>query len=248
MDGIATYRQRKLHLILLTCLLSLLANPAGATSLRVSPVRLELSSSTPTSFLKLTNDDKTARVVQVELMAWSQEKQRDVFQPSDDIVVNPPIFTVAPGKAQIVRVGFRHPLTADHELTYRLFITEVPQPHPAALQTDRLRIVLRMSVPIFVSTQTAATPALRWTAASDKGNTIKITATNSGNVHFQIHSFEIADSNRSQILAKETPEVYILPGRSWHWHFKANTHWRTGFLHLSSHTDLGDINEDIKPH
>lgn len=248
MDGITIYGQYKLHLLLLTCLLALLANPAAATSLNVSPLRLELSSSTPTSFLKLTNDDKTARVVQVELMAWSQKRQRNVFLPSDDIVVNPPIFTVAPGKTQIVRVGLRQPPTADHELAYRLFMTEVPQPQPAAPQTSQMRVVLRLSVPVFVSTQIAAAPALRWTAASDKDNTLQITATNTGNVHYQIRSFEVADSERSQVLAKESPGVYILPGRSWHWRLKAKTHWQADLFHLSAHTDLGDIDEDIRPH
>ena len=246
MDGTATYRQRWLRLILLTCLLSLLANSSSAASLRVSPIRLELSSNTPTSLLRLTNDDEVARVVQVELMAWSQEKQRDSFQPSNDIVVNPPIFTVAPGKTQFIRIGLRHPVTSNDELSYRLFMTEVPQGQAAAAQSGQLNVVLRLSVPIFVSPQTVAIPSLRWTAVSEQDNSIKVTATNTGNTHFQIKSLELTDLKRSQVLAKETQGVYILPGQSWQWLLKPRIRQKAEFFHLSVHTDQGDIDEDIK--
>ena len=246
MDGTTTYRQRWLRLILLTCLLPLLANPSAATSLRVSPIRVELSSNTPTSLLRLTNDDETARVVQVELMAWSQEKQRDSFQPSNDIVVNPPIFTVAPGKTQFIRMGLRHPVTSNDELAYRLFMTEVPQDQAVAVQPGQLNVVLRLSVPVFVSPQTAISPTLRWTAVSNQDNSIKITATNTGNVHYQIKGLELSDSQQSRVLAKETQGVYLLPGQSWQWLLKPRIRQKADFFHLSVHTDQGDIDEDIK--
>ena len=246
MDGTAIYRQRWLRLILLTCLLSLHANQSAATSLRVTPIRLELSSNTPTSLLRLTNDDEAAKVVQVELMAWSQEQQRDSYQPSNDIVVNPPIFTVAPGKTQFIRIGLRHPVTSNDELSYRLFMTEVPQGQAVAAQSGQLKVVLRLSVPVFVSPQTATIPTLRWTAVSNQDNTIKITATNTGNVHYQIKSLELTDAQRSRVLAKETRGVYLLPGQSWHWLLEPRIRQKAEYFHLSVHTDQGDIDEDIK--
>jgi len=179
-------------------------------------------------------------------MAWSQEKQHDTFQPSNDIVVNPPIFTIAPGKTQFIRIGLRHPLKSNHELAYRLFMTEVPQAHAVTAQSGQLNVVLRLSVPIFVSPQTATIPTLRWTAASNEDNTIKITATNTGNVHYQIKSLELTDSQRSRLLAKETQGAYILPGQSRHWLLKTRIRQKAEYFHLSVHTDQGDIDEDIK--
>ena len=218
-----------------------------ATTFNVSPIRVELSAVKPASFLTLTNNDASAKVVQVELMAWSQAEERNIFVPSDDIVVNPPIFTVKPGKTQIVRLGLRRPIEADRELSYRLFLTEVPPPVESAAQrmSQGLQIVLRLSVPIFVSTQKSS-PTLSWKAASDKDGAIHLTATNTGNMHFQIQDLKLALPTSSRVLAKENGAVYLLPEQSWHWRFNTDTHWQADSLHLSARTDSGDINEEVE--
>ena len=235
--------------VALTCVgYCLSPNLSHATTFNVSPIRVELSAVKPTSFLTITNDDGAPKVVQVELMAWSQAEQRNIFVPSNDIVVNPPIFTVKPGSTQIVRLGLRRPIDADHELSYRLFLTEVPPPVESAAQRmgQGLQIVLRLSVPIFISTQNKPVPTLSWKAVSDKDGAIHLTATNTGNMHFQIQDFKLTVPASSRVLAKQTGAVYLLPEQSWHWRFNPDTHWRADSLYLSARTDSGDINEEVE--
>ena len=111
---------------LAACLVALSpAAPAGTFS--ISPLRVDLSSSTKTAALTVRNEDATEVVVQADGMAWSQPGGEDTLVATRDLLVSPAVFTLAPGAQQLVRVALRRAPDPARELSYRLIIQEVPQ-------------------------------------------------------------------------------------------------------------------------
>ena len=83
--------------------------------------------------------------------------------PTDDIILNPPVFTVAPGKTRFMRLGLR---TANHgtaELTYRLILQEVPKAEGPS-DGAAVRTILRISIPIFAVPKRSRSP--EWSGRS----------------------------------------------------------------------------------
>lgn len=122
---------------------------ALAAQLGVSPTRIELRARTPTAAVTVSNPNAEPVVVQTQTVTWRREGKEDRYATTTDLIATPPIFTIAPNGTQIVRIGLRRPIGPSRELTYRLFLQEVPQespkPNPAGV-----RIVLRLSLPVFV--------------------------------------------------------------------------------------------------
>ena len=60
---------------------------------------------------------------------WVQsEDGTDEYESTSDVIAVPPIFSIAPGETQIIRVGLVGGLSPDRELAHRLFLTELPRP------------------------------------------------------------------------------------------------------------------------
>lgn len=205
---------------LLSLLLPFAVATAWAGSFAVNPVRLHLSAAQPTAVLNVTNNGKTPTVVQLSLFVWSQANGRNVLTPTRALLATPPIFTIAAGGEQTVRVGLRIKPEATHETAYRLFMTQVPpKPRPGF---RGLQVVLRMSLPVFVAPQNGADkPKLAWSIHRLGNGRAELTVTNSGAAHAQVSDLSLASSATGAALAK--PAIgngYILPGASRVWEFK----------------------------
>lgn len=200
---------------LIAALLMLLA-PFGAraASFQVNPIRVSLSASQATAVLRVTNSSSTPTVIQVQTVAWSQEKNQDVYTPSRALLATPPIFTLAPGSEQVVRVGTRAAPDAKLETPYRLFLTEVP-PAPQAGERG-VQIALRIGIPVFVEPAVPLAPVLKWTATRLAGNQLQINADNTGNAHVEILKLTLSAPSHSALLVAQFGG-YVLPGahRSW---------------------------------
>lgn len=221
-------------------LLALLEARAG--SFAVSPVRATLSTSQPVSSLVVRNNGGDSVVVQLEVVSWSQQDGKDVYTPTKEILATPPIFTIPAGGAQIVRVGLRRGSDAQRELTYRVFLQEVP----SKSDYQGLRVVLRMGIPVFVSPPVAATPSLRWQAAYMPDGALKLTVRNDGNAHIQLANSKLILSNSGEVVSAQQVGVYVLPGETRDWLLKpASLPPRGSALRISASTDAGDMQADV---
>ena len=120
---------------------------AHAGSFMVVPTRIELAPGKLSATLTIRNDDKEPAVIRLEPRAWDQKGDQDLYEATKEVLVTPPIVTVAPGAEQIVRIALRRPLDPQRELNYRLFLQEVaPPPRPGF---SGLQVALRISMPIF---------------------------------------------------------------------------------------------------
>jgi len=214
-----------------------------AASFQVSPIRMTLSAEHSTDVLRVTNSSDTPTVVQLQIVAWSQKDGKDVYTPSRNLLATPPIFTVAPGAQQVVRVGMRTRPDAKQETCYRLFLTEVP---PAPTPGFRgVQIALRMGIPVFVDPTTDTEPTLQWSAKLVSPTELKISAANVGSAHAQILKWVFKAPNQTQPLAQETGS-YVLPGARHTWALKlasplaANTP-----LEITADTDRGTLHAQL---
>lgn len=220
------------------------AGAASAGSFQVNPVRATLSASLPVSSLIVRNTGAEPAVVQLEVVSWSQQKGKDIYAPTRDILATPPIFTVPAGGSQVVRVGLRRATDPQRELTYRLFLQEVPPPPKPNFQG--LRVALRIGVPVFVLPAVAAKPVLRWQVARTPEGALKLSLANSGNAHIQIGNFKLGLPGSAQPLKTRQVAAYVLPGQSRDWIVTANPVPPPGAaLRLFAETDAGDVQAEV---
>lgn len=191
----------------------LVATEAPAAGFSVSPTRLELTPDNRVVALTLTNSRNREASIQLEIKHWSQQYGEDIYESTDELLATPPIFTLAAGEQQIVRVGLRRPPDPETELSYRLFLQELPPPTPEGFQG--LQMVLRMGVPVFVS-PAGAEPRhdLNWQAERIDDNQLRLQVENRGNGHAQVTGLGL-DSGESRLAPGGM--LYVLPGATRHW-------------------------------
>jgi fimbrial chaperone protein len=222
---------------------ALWAMAAHSGALSVAPVRLELSAPELTGALTVTNTGTESSVVQLEATDWSQRNGQDEYAPSRELLATPPIFTLAPGASQIVRVGLRRPPDPRRELAYRLFLQEIPP--PPKIGSTELRVALRIGVPVFISASKSR-PELRVRARRAPGDEWLLTFDNVGAGHIQIGEVSVFPSGGKDPLASQRIAAYVLPGSQRVWPMKMRTPVPLDTsLELSIQSDRGALREKI---
>ena len=200
---------RRVLLLFVACLLTPFSVVAG--SLSVTPIRVELSSAQRSVALTVRNDGDQPTVVQAQLVAWSQADNEDLLEQTSDILASPPIFTVAAGASQVVRIALLRAPDGARERSYRVLVTEVPG-KPQADSTGA-QFALKISIPIFVDASSAKTsPQLEWSATRTAKGELALTAVNTGAKHIQVQAIEVARAG-SDPDARFGGLWYILPGQ-----------------------------------
>jgi fimbrial chaperone protein len=219
------------------------AGAASAGSFQVNPVRATLSPGSPIGAMTVRNSGGEPAVLQLEVMSWSQEQGKDVYTPTKELLATPPIFTVPAGGSQIVRVGLRRPPDAQRELTYRLFLQEVPPPPKPGFQG--LQVALRIGVPVFVPPAAVQPPVLAWRIVRTREGQLEVGLTNSGNSHIQLANVRLVRADGGE-LGKQQIAAYVLPGQSGNWPLKdIPAAQPVSALHLFAQTDIGDIDGGV---
>jgi fimbrial chaperone protein len=214
---------------------------AHAGSFSVNPVRVTLSSKQPVAAITVRNSGSEPAVIQLETSAWSQEQGQDVLVPSSDVLATPPIFTVAPGKTQILRIGLRKPAAGAGESTYRLVLREVP----SSAQTTGLRVALMISMPVFVMPAREVAPKLEWRATRTTDGQIRVHATNKGDAHVQLTKIELALAAGGKVLGGRNIADYVLPGNTRSWLLKSASAAADTKVQIRSVSDAGAFNLDV---
>ena len=210
--------------------------PARAGSFSVNPMRIVLSAAKPVAALEVHNDGAEASVVQLELVGWTQSDNADVYAETGELLATPPILTVPPGGSRVVRIGLRRAPDRDRELTYRLYIQEIPP--PLATDFQGMRMTLRVGVPVFVASTAKPKPQLQWRMAAAADGGIRVSLTNRGNEHVKINDFELSQADGAHSSGVQRVSTYVLPGQSRNWLIKMDGSIATGStLHVKAHTD-----------
>src|ERR1700733_1666382 len=77
---------------------------AEAQALSVLPVNIFLQPGQAATTLTVTNQGTSKTAVQIRAYAWNQQDGDDLLTPSEEVVISPPIASIAPGANQVVRI------------------------------------------------------------------------------------------------------------------------------------------------
>src|SRR5512136_1151163 len=98
---------------------------AAAASFGVSPIGLTIAPTENSGSVVVTNTGPDPVVIQTRAFAWTQSAE-DIRTETRDLIINPPLFKLAAGESQLVRVASRRPAPEETELAFRLAFSEVP--------------------------------------------------------------------------------------------------------------------------
>jgi fimbrial chaperone protein len=243
MKSIVTATRTVAWIALVLCLA---AADARAGSFQVNPIRVEVAKGATNAALTVRNDGDDAVVIQASLLSWAQDESgQDVYAPTNEALVTPPIMTIQPGGEQIVRVGLRRAADPQRELTYRLYLAEVPPPPKPGF--TGLQVALRVGVPVFVPPLVPAIRRLEWSAQIAADGAIRLTAQNTGNTHVQVTDFELGVAGAGEPLARQTALAYVLAGqrRLWTLPVAPDRVKVVSALRLKAFTDAGEIDTPV---
>ncbi len=186
------------------------ANVAVAASFSIAPLGLSIPSRDSSASVVAENTGGAPLVIQVKAQAWRQDAGNDVRDDTRELIVNPPIFKLAPGEQQLVRVASRGGPPTEVERAYRVTFTEVAPDEPARTQPG-FRFRLAMDIPVYVEPAAPAVAApIRWEAQRTVAG-VRVTAENPGNVHYRIVQAEFGVAGR---ILQKPGLVVVLPKSS----------------------------------
>jgi fimbrial chaperone protein len=188
--------------------LGLLPGPGrvSAQTLEVTPIQVELTPAAPSEIITLHNKSTDAVRYQVSAFAWDQSPSGEMqLARTKDVHFFPSLLTVGAGEKRNVRVATAmKPGTI--ERTYRLFVEQLP-PGPDASQSG-VRVLTRVSIPVFVAPRTPM-PAAEVTALAVERGKISFVLRNTGNVRTRPKLVRVVGRGDGKIL-------FDLPVSSWY--------------------------------
>lgn len=187
-----------------------LAGVAGAASLRISPIGIELAPNQRAAALTVTNTDKRPVSIQVRVFRWTQDDGGDRLDPTTDLIVNPPAATIPAGAAYTVRIARPSVTPVDAERSYRLVIDELPRPSESGPASQGVAMLLRTSMPVFIGDH-AQSASLAWTVWQDAQG-LHAEASNTGRRHARVAGLALDAGDGRRIVFGEGLNGYVLAG------------------------------------
>lgn len=207
------------------------SSAAWASSLYVNPVRLVLNPDKRTALLSVRNDGTTPLSFRMQAFDWSQSNGEDVRTPASDLIMSPPIATVAPGSVQLVRIGPKK-RDSSREHAYRVIVQEIPGP----ASSGKISLAVRFDLPLYIPTARKSAPSVRWQAHMDGGK-LQLEGENLGVSHVEVHKIYLA-SKKLQPLELHGANSVILANSHKTWTLPAA--WQSnGIENIVADTSAG---------
>jgi fimbrial chaperone protein len=191
--------------LLVLTLVGGVATQACAGAFSVTPVRIFMGVRDKAVAVTLVNEGNYPVTLQAELVQWNQDAQgQERLEPTEDLVLSPPIIELAPQSRQVVRLARLSPPDLERQQTYRLIVREVPEIKNAEQPGLQIPIALALSIPVFISSD----PMKR--QLDCKLVAVGLQCRNNGNAYAQLR--EVIATRESNILGRFEGGSYILPG------------------------------------
>ena len=188
----------------------LFPTPSQAGSFQVSPVGVQLAPRERAAALHLSNTGDQTLTLRAEVMQWSQGADgQDWLEPSNDLVLSPPVIVLPPGARQVVRLARLVPPQADQTRSYRLIIREVTPQDLATPESGQIPVLLGMSLPVLL-TPPQPMRKVACEPQSMHASGMTLVCTNEGNVVTRVLRVELGPP--SAPVARYLGATYWLPG------------------------------------
>jgi fimbrial chaperone protein len=179
--------------------------PALAGRFSVAPIRVDFGAGLRIGAVTVTSEDDHPLVFKNSPSLWTQNADGgDVYTPTSDLVVTPPLLRVEAGEPRIVRIGtLREP--GDVERSYRVFLEEQAPANPEGTGAT-IAVVIKFGVPVFVAPQSERVAGIAEVVERKPGR-VTLQIKNSGNVHFNVETI-----TANGVAVKDVSSWYLLPG------------------------------------
>lgn len=216
-------------------------SPARAQSLMVLPVNIQMAPGQSTTTLTVVNEGNVETAIQIRAYAWNQPDGGDQLTASDGVMVSPPLATIAPGATQVVRLVLRKP-PQGKEATYRIVLDQIPPPAVPGL----VRVVLRISIPIFAQPATRTVPHVQFHIERDAGQ-LFLVALNDGGHHEAVRDIVLSTCDGRKLKTGASTSPYILAGATRRWSIAPQDSLPipNETLHLTAREDTGVIEQQV---
>jgi fimbrial chaperone protein len=220
----------------------LLGSAAHAQALSVLPVNIFLQPGERATTMTVTNHGAADTSIQIRGYAWNQKGDEDPLTATDNVIVSPPIATIAAGASQVVRIVLRKSPTGQ-ESTYRILIDQIPPPSEPGV----VHVVLRLSIPIFAEPDTRAAPHLLFNVEHDANGKIYLVGINDGQRHDAIHEIALWMGDGTNLKTSASASPYILAGATRRWTIVADgpTPVTNKSLRMTARSDTGTIERQV---
>ena len=186
--------------------LSLVTGPVSAQALTVMPVIIQLQPGQVAATISIAgHSDGRETPYQVRAFAWSQEGDAERLEPTDDLILSPPLGPIPANATQIVRILVRHP-PRNREAVYRILLDQIPPPS----EPGTVRMALRLSLPVFVEPATRVAPHVEWRIEHDADG-VWLIAINDGARHERLHDIMLS-AGAAKFKPEGESSPYLLAG------------------------------------
>lgn len=159
------------------------------------------------AIITVRNDRVHEVMYQLTVLRWHQRDGVDHYEPTQDFITSPPMFTLAPSVEQTVRMGLRRPEAGPLEQAYRLIVSEVPKSLEAHAEPGRVDMLMQYALPVFVAPSHSDAPlALVWRLREDAGALV-VRADNPSARHVVLNAVGVTHAVGTAAKALSAPHV-----------------------------------------
>ncbi|MFZ2649010.1 MAG: fimbria/pilus periplasmic chaperone [Burkholderiaceae bacterium] len=188
---------------------ALFATPALGGVFSVSPVRIYMSPQERANAVTVVNEGDEPVVMQADLFAWRQSATGDdQLVPTEDLLLSPPIISLAPRARQVVRLARLVAMAPGEQTSYRMILREVVEARPKQGQQS-VQVALAFSIPVFFTPPAAK--RLVDCQAERSASRVSASCGNRGSAYAQPREFVLRGGDGS-VWASRDSGGYILPG------------------------------------
>src|ERR1700674_1645340 len=209
----------------------LLSTSVMAASLSMAPIRVDVIAPGNSSNVTVTNSGAAPVNVQVRIFRWGAKDGQDDYAETENVVVTPPLTTVAPGANFTVRIIRQADVPIQGEEAYRLVVDEIPDAN--RVRNVGVTVAVRYAVPVFFLAAEATQPQVSWSIQKARGGKRLLVAINNGDKHLRLSALRIGKTMLAAGLAG-----YVLGHGSRAWPLPTNA----GVGPITADSDAGPVN------
>jgi len=229
--------------VTLTVGLFAIPDGVGAQGITISPVNVVMAPGQSAAALTIANQGDHELSFQIRAFAWQGGPAGEIqLAPTNELLVSPPLGTIAPGGTQIARLVVNR-APQDRELSYRILIDELAAPAQAGM----VHIALRLSIPVFAEPMGIAAPHLQWRIVR-QGTRSWLVALNDGTRHQIVHDIALHTADGRALRLKSDAPPYVLAGGEHRWSIQSDSRlFAPGtVLQLTANGDGGAVSQQIR--
>lgn len=214
---------------------------AGASSLQISPTRLDKVLPESAGVITLRNGNTRPINVQVRVLRWSQVMGIERFDPTTEVVASPPVAKVGANNQYLLRVVRVSKKPAVIEESYRVLVDELPD--PAQKKVGNVNFTVRFSMPAFFRDAGTPPAQVSWNIRRGNGGYL-LSGTNTGATKLHLKNVQLIQNGRV-IATKNDVAGHVIAGGTAQFSLGNAKGLTAGSATLKLETDNGPLEANV---